>query len=666
MSESNKKRTNSFRKIFPSLFFSHKSKEKNSSKKNNSDNNSSKTNTYQNPRCITVKSGKYIPNTDDNDDRIYENLSLANRSQVDNDTQHIEMQSNHSSSSTLVSENIRSIINQKEIANLHVKNNIVYSARPQVPPKPNNKIMYSMPNRSNSGKSAQNPLYPDVYYHSMEKLSNKISPIDEMEIYRASQAQAHPTSVGAEIKKVSTKILISPKKEAEVRTIQPIRARSLSFERGKTHDTKLSNEVDKGTDRINKPYNYSAPTSPIAVSHKIPNMPTTVSPYELVRKTMMEAEERRNSLSRSSIHNKSTPSPSPQYMEPRVSTPIAKKQAISIDDSIEREKTRQKVEAFYWQKIKEQKQREDEYFLRQSLNSSLRSPVKYNTSYSNSNRSTPSSFALETKSCSLPRGKDLNLIINQPVYGAAPPFIRGAQERRTDSYIVNRIPNTVHDIVYRNPDKLIYRTSPLITRQSHSPIIQRGSLTQENKHVNQQTKRVSFEEHYSTNNTISTGDMLRADLVDLKSLGQYKHSRQNNDQNSCVKLSESVQGTLRGPPLPPVRTTSVGSAGKSYRIVDNKKIMLLTAGGYSVCSESESGSEASEIQKILQSNINKAYILVWDIKCNRKKHPNILIICIQYTNHDAVGTAPQSAHKGSTSFAHSRIKAVDSRLYEHP
>lgn len=585
MSENNKKRAGSFRKLFPNLFFSHKSKEKNANKDSNAKRatNSSKGNQYQNPRSIrSDKNGQGLEDSE----RIYENLT-THRPQSDNETQSNDISSHHSSSSTLVSESTKNkLIDTNQISEVESFAYTNFAARPQVPPKPFNEMAHS-PNRSNQVNNYDNTQFPDVYYHSLEKLTDKISPFDEIEIYRASQAQANPpASVGAEIKRVSTKFLISPKKEAEVRTIQPTRARSLSFDNNKEneqHDKKPNSY--KKQESITKPYNYSAPTSPMPISHKIPNMPKTVSPYEHVRKTMIETEEKRNSLSRTSLRNKSTPSPRSEYSQRMTPT----LQESSKQDSVEKEKTRQKVEAFYWQKLKELKQKEDEYLIRQSLNSSLKSPMRLKTS-ANSNCSTPNSFSyvMEPRSCSLPRGNDLkSYSMNQPIYTSM-PFTRGAPERRTDTFIKSRTSFDDPEIIYRHPEKLIARTMSPVFQERKMPIYYRGTIPQDNRNLGQ-SKRVSFEERYGKTGSDGKNSELK--------VSDYKvQNRQPPIDNKVNEL------TSRVPPRPPVRTTSVGGGKKMGH---NKNIVHVTSAGHSLCSESESGSEAGEIQRIMQDNAQK-------------------------------------------------------------
>lgn len=588
MSENNKKRAGSFRKLFPNLFFSHKSKEKNANKDAKKATESSKGNQYQNPRSIRSDiNGQGLEDSE----RIYENLT-THRPQSDNETQANEISSHHSSSSTLVSESTKNkLIDTNEVSEVESFAYTNYTARPQVPPKPFNEMAQSpqSPKQKKQVNSYEqrNTEFPDVYYHSLEKLPEKISPFDEIEIYRASQAQANPASVGAEIKRVSTKFIISPKKEAEVRTIQPTRARSLSFDNNKENeqDIKKSNSYKK-QESISKPYNYSAPTSPMPISHKIPNMPKTVSPYEHVRKTMIETEEKRNSLSRTSLRNKLTPSPRSEYNQRMTPT----FQENSKQDSADKEKTRQKVEAFYWQKLKELKQKEDEYLIRQSLNSSLKSPVRLKTS-ANSNCSTPNSFSfvMEPRSCSLPRGNDLkSYSMNHPIY-APMPFARGAPERRTDTFIKSRTSFDDPEVIYRHPEKLIVRAMSPVFQERKMPIYYRGTIPQANRNLGP-SKRVSFEERYGkTGHSVKSESALR--------VNDYKVQNQQPPNNNKVSELSS-----RVPPRPPVRTTSVRGGKK---IEHNKNIKHETSVGNSLCSESESGSEAGEIRRIMQDNAQK-------------------------------------------------------------
>ncbi|XP_013136540.1 PREDICTED: uncharacterized protein LOC106101754 isoform X3 [Papilio polytes] len=593
MTENSKKRSNSFRKIFPNLFFTHRSKDKNSSKeygashKNVAEINANK-NQYQNPRTLVDKKS-FIQESDTSQERIYENLAATHR--LEND-RIVDLSSNNSSSSTLVSDNIK---HPTDFADIPKNGNFytTYMARPQVPPKPQGEIMQSTSPRPQKVNDFNNSQYPDVYYHSLEKLIDKITPLDEIEIYKASQAQANPASVGAEIKRVSTKFLISPKKEAEVRTIQPTRARSLSLDKNNPRNTsKQSEDSAQNHDYVKKPYNYSAPTSPVAVNPKRPNIPKTVSPYGHVRKTMIETEEKRNSISRSSIGNKSTPSPRPQYLD--ITKPPTPRSSNGDND---KEKTRQKIEAFYWQKLKELKEKEDDHLLKQSLDNIHISPQKFNTVYSSSNCSTPSSFVIEPKSYSLPRGRDLNYNMAQPIY-ALPPFARGAPERRTDSFIRNRTADADADIVYRQMRKSSSRTtSPVVNRQM--PIFQRGSLTPDGRHNIYQPKRVSFEEQYAKTSLPNNSEVPKSVALDVKlSNDSYKILSARNALFTS-KINSSGSQDYGTPPKPPVRTTSVDSVGKINKIV-NKNTAYLTRGNHSVYSESESGSEAGEIQKILQ------------------------------------------------------------------
>lgn len=552
MSDSNKKRSGSFKKFFPNLFFRSKDKSKETSLKVAS--NSAKSNQYHDPRTV-MRSDKQ--ETSDNE-IIYENLK-PNRYD-DSESQSIDIiSSNHSSSSTLVSDSVKNRSQDSDVTSDKLTH---YAARPQVPPKPQGEM--NSPIQSSRKDTTQ---YPDVYYHSLEKMMDKITPLDDYEMYRASQVKAHPASVGAEIKRVSTKFLISPKKEAEVRTIQPTRARSLSFDHEKNRtEPQIGNENANKT-TVKKSYNYSAPTSPIPTNHKVPHMPKTVSPYELVRKNMIEAEEKRNSLSRTSLRNRLTLSRQ-EFGQPSLTSTL-KKENSKLDD----EKTRKKVEAFYWQKLKEMKAKEDEYYLGQSLNSSVQNPMRQ------FNSSTCKPLTVEPRCCSLPRGRDLQTVINQPMYYS--PFVRGAPERRTDTYLKSRTQCTDPEIIYRHPEKLSM-AQPV---QATTPIFQRGSLTRENI-TTSQPKRVSFEDNCSkTESDFKSGQK----IVNFN----YTTFNQNNAYSANAKNSE----VWKGPPRPPVRTTSVGV--KNLKLMNCRKIINLAGRSHYVYSESESGSEAGEIQRIL-------------------------------------------------------------------
>ncbi|CAH2103288.1 unnamed protein product [Euphydryas editha] len=555
MTDTNKKRGSSFRKIFPNLFFSNKSKEKtsikNSNLKMNSECSTSRSNHYQTPQPVFARYDNRIGGQREYDERIYENLSTTSFVPSVNDSNSIDILSHHSSNSTLVSENVKNLKHQNTaILNNNETNEVKYMARPQVPPKPQNETYASQ----------YEFTYPDVYYHSLEKNSSKISPLDKIEIYKASKnaSKTHmqPASVGAEIKKVSTKFLISPKKEADVRIIQPTRARSLSPDKVESNNIEGAKMIKK--ERIvEKSYNYSAPTSPVAISHKIPNMPSTVSPYEHVRKTMIEAEEKRNSINKY-YRNRFTPSP-------RSSTRISKSPLMSIErgnkEELFKKKTREKVEAFYWQKIKELKQKEDEYLLRQSLNLPVGEPKTYNRTYSNSTCSTPNTFITDSRSYSLSRGADINNDMNQAIY-SSPHFIRGALERRTDSYISSRTYRAETDVIYRNPSKLFENAKTYLKL----PSVQNMNTV----------SRYHTDSQESNNTRKSEPFRVKLDF----GAQNYKNSSQQ------------------------LRTASVTSSNSSYMVpmnnINDSKTTIR-----SMCSESESGSEVGEIQRILESRSQK-------------------------------------------------------------
>lgn len=644
MNDSNKKRTNSFRKLFPNIFFSHKSKDKPASKDTKNlkvrTENSLNSNQYHDPQTVTAKSSRV---SEVNDENIYENLTAPQYKQADIEIKTHDIPSNHSSSSTLVSESVKnkSFNNTDENEIVQYKENEYtgtdFSARPQVPRRPQNDGLMAKQNKKTTNDFG-NTNFPDVYYHSLEKLTDKITPLDEMQIYRASKIQANPAPVGAEIKKVSTTFLISPKKEAEVRTIQPNRARSLSLDKSneRSRDGHSEGNGRFREQTTKKAYNYSAPTSPMPVNHKIPHMPKTVSPYEHIRKTMIEAEEKRNSLSRSSNLNKSTPSPVPlDYNEMKTSRDNIKLEEVAV----EKEKTRQKVEAFYWQKLKEQKQKEDELLLRHSLNSPMRNHSTYSTAYSNSSCSTPNSFVVEPRSYSLPRGKDLRNCVNQPIYSAT-PFIRNAPERRTDTCIKSNTYSDHDIIVYRHPEKLFIRNNitPMVGLPDQRPIFHRGSLTRPTMDNNQQPKRVSFEEQYSSKSINEANESPKKVVTNLKETEGEKTI--NSPDERPPSLRAGNKGPSSVPPRPPVRTTSVNSTGKNPKVIYNNKRHgnVPTATGQLLYSESESGSEAGEIQRILQNNSRKGesilhifdFIVLFETFFSRFSYVSLLCVIFFY------------------------------------
>lgn len=597
MAENTKKRSNSFRKYFPSIFF--KSRDKNNTKDLKSAGKiesvkTTRSNKYENPQSTHLASngnagGLTQRNDDDISERIYENLStqpvrVDRPERISN-----EEDSKCSSSSTLVSVNT----GQRNKTYTKTTSSDLYTAsslaRPQVPPKPQHENIKLSPGNGN-GKYRKSDLsssdYPDVYYHSLEKLSDKItsSPIDKAELNNSSQSRATPASVSAEIKKVSTTFIISPKKEAEVRTIQPKRARSFSLEKETYCEV-----VNKGNDNIQikenhakKAYIYSAPTSPTPTNHKIPNTPATVSPYGSVRKSINEAEEKKNSLNRlttgrqvalstpTSVHssaNSVTYASSTELMEP-----------LKIS---QKEKTRQKVEAFYWHKLKELKVKEDDYLWKQSLNATHGSPCD-SISYLGAPDSSSSPRVLEPRSCSLPRTVNLKAYdMNQPTYTYYTPFVRGTPERKTDTSIKPR-KSCINDqeIVYRHSEKLLtvdYATVNKSMGARQSPGIQQDLSGY------QVPKRVSFED-----------DLSRP--VDLTKC--YVKTSGNSGPRKDTRLSISET-----PPKPPLRLSSVGCANKIHnrKIITSERKLIAPRVINSIYSESESGSEAGEIQRILQN-----------------------------------------------------------------
>ncbi|XP_073950856.1 coiled-coil domain-containing protein AGAP005037 isoform X6 [Choristoneura fumiferana] len=575
MSDSSHKRSNSFRKLFPSLFFSSKAKEKTHKHsqiklKKSSIDNSSNSNQYENPRSV-----KDAPSTNHDVGRIYENLAVGQfRSEFNSSTNNISS-SNHSSSSTLVSESIKKCQN----GNLPLTPMHDDTARPQVPRKPNNEL----PTTRNLNQNETSPTnhYPDVYYHSVEKLTERIlvSPVDEIEIHRAVESYAKPASVGAEIKKVSTKFLISPKKEAEVRTIQPIRARSFSFDNNNKNkcirDSSLDKHNNNSVEKVKKSYNYSAPTSPIPTNHKIPNMPKTISPYGHVRKSMNESEEKKNSLNRTWQKTSD-----PTAMSVRIGDSNDRlRDNIGNELTDTKEKARQKLEAFYWQKLRELKQKEDDYLLKQSVNPSLNNSVSNYDSSLNYNYSVPPLL----KANSLPREKNPAV---ESTYTTS-SFLRGAPERRTDTSIRNKSYYTDADIIYRHPEKLHWIHNKTADLRGENPLqaVPEFRKHYDHRSLSLQPKRVSFEEQY-----------------DYEKKNTPLEKLPFSDDTRTRILNGRSNRMLMIPPRPPVRTTSVN---KSNKIVYNHRIINPASASHSLYSESESGSEAGEIQRILHSSMRK-------------------------------------------------------------
>lgn len=491
MSEKKDKRRNSFRKLIPSLFSSKVRPKENETidpaiLKASLENNR-RDNQYENPK---------ITRNNVNDNSIYENLSVTSEIEIISDASI----SFDSSSSTLVGE---SASNNRNSTKTH-------NARPQVPPKPTNDSVVT-DNAENS------TCYPDVYYHSLEELTDNVTPLGEIEIHKATYRHRSPTAVGAEIKKVSTKFLISPKKEAEVRTNKPKRARSLSLdkEQSRRQAQPETESVNKGT--IQKPYTCSAPTSPMAKNHKIPSMPGKTSPYDTVRKALNDAETRRHSL-RKSV----SPTPADSHIDVnrnRSATPtsmrgssmetVSSQSKVSQGDISDREKTRQNVEAFYWKKLKELKIKEDELLkntLDKAINASSDEKLRYNE---NSNP--------------LSDNGDIRYKNNVSYIGRS-PFVRGAPERATDSMI--RPGQSV--IVYRRKNG-----PPDVYPKKHSSLIVDIARLQD-----QNTKRTSFD------------DTRRSNSLTNKRVSAPGCT---NEKSAPMKFPST-------PPTPPLRTTSVNSA----------------------------------------------------------------------------------------------------------
>ncbi|XP_045530767.1 uncharacterized protein LOC123718395 [Pieris brassicae] len=497
MGDNKKRKSSSFRKIFP--FFTKKCKPKHDDIPHISKRPSHNQvcNQYYNPQSV-IKDNK--ENVSEQTETIYENLSVPCT----------VAQSYKDKQSTKDS---KICIHNNDNWNQHQGTNY-----PQE---------LSLQNSHDTNSSIDLRQYPDTYYHSLDKLPSNTLHVDEKEIYKASQFQTNPESVGAEIKRVSTKFLISPKKEAEVRTIKPTRARSLSLSKNRlAQQPNLSKTYYENRD-VGKPYHYSAPTSPIAVGHRIPSMPLTHSPYESLKKNMLEAEEGRKSLSRMSIQSKSSAPP------------------IEGNKDV-KETARLKVEAFYWQKIKELKDQEDEYILKQTLNNMSPSP----NANTYSNCSSPSSFMMNSRSCSLPQDvrRRNNFIMSNNYLHLKPPFTRGISERRTDSFVRKISNNAEFDDYYHQ-------------KRTSTPIIHENKLYTNAERVQKCVNSTSHQ-------TIMAGRF-------------------------------SNQTITAGCPRPPIRTSSVRSSSSSHR--NNG---LVQTGRSALYFGSESGSDAGEI-KLLPMDINK-------------------------------------------------------------
>ncbi|XP_048488511.1 coiled-coil domain-containing protein CG32809 isoform X4 [Plutella xylostella] len=557
MAEIHRKRMGSFKKYLPSIFF--KSKDKQNTKElpaKSRDNRPLSSNQYEYPPCLNQ--GNASTNARDNtSERIYENLTVLKESvELNLDNEH---QSQNSSSSTLVN-SIETNTNDTIAYQYSTRedSNISHLARPQVPPKPQHENLTSHLTLVKQGTSSTE--YPDVYYHSVETIPDKIK-IDENKLHRynASSSRAHPASVGAEIKKVSTTFLISPKKEAEVRTIQPNRARSLSLDKEKSRAKK--NLQSHQNENVQRTYNYSAPTSPIPVNHKIPKMPATVSPYGSVRNTMSQAGEMQNT-------QKLTTKFEPKSIQSSENKSMDGQQSREpIYDSTQKEKNRQNVELFYWQKLKELKIKEDEYLLKQSLNTRTSTPIRQQ----NVNTENASGVQISgPRSCSLPRGVDsINYKLNKSIYGA-PSY--GTGQRRQEVLIAKNGKLMEQDVIYRHPEKINgshIRMRPSIVKNTLDPVYQEG-LCEE--YTYSSPKRVSFEEQKVS-----------------KTYGAIPNN--NSHSRTTKRLAVEV------PPRPPVRQSSAsGNVNRNQQYV--KKVLCVNN---SIYSESESGSEAGEIQRILQS-----------------------------------------------------------------
>lgn len=527
MADTKTKKSSSFRKIFP--FFNKKSKEKHNDISHTSKSmasNHQASNQYFNPQFIR-KCNKE-KGTEQNE-IIYENLSIPHSlAQTYIDHQGAELQ---------------------DYIKMCSHTNMSYNQQQKLINYPQESIVQNNHDVNSNGGYSQ---YPDTYYHSIDRLVSNLSPEEEKEISKASQVQANPQSVGAEIKRVSNKFLISPKTEASIRTIQPTRARSLSLNKHKhKNQSDLKSMYCENYD-VDKPYHYSAPTSPVSVGHRIPNMPLTVSPYESLKKKILEAEQGRKYLSRSSMQSKTS-----QSVPLRREASITPTSPTEINNVI-KDAARLKVEAFYWKKIKEMKVQEDEYILNKTHNSFP--PLPNVNTYSVSNCSSPSSFMLDSRSYSLPqdlrRRYNVNLLKNNYSYQKS-TFARSIHQR-TDNFVTNIKNSTESEKDFNHYSQ--HRTSP--------------SLTLGNELYSSEMKH------------------------DAKSVVQQCANFENSNQ-SLTSGGRSSQ-TDKRPPQPPIRTTSVGNS--TSRWTQN---IIQAGGSNTLYYGSESGSEAGEIRRMFQKEVNK-------------------------------------------------------------
>ncbi|CAK1554726.1 unnamed protein product [Leptosia nina] len=427
----NDKKKSSFRKIFPFLYSKSKDKRKEVPHiEKLAINNNQASNQYQNPQNVVSKNDRF--NVIEQNDRIYENLCMTPTS----------CKSHHQVTDTYNSTKRRQQINEEHHTLIQSKDQ--YS--PQTSPIFNN-----------SQHPSNMSYYPDIYYHSVERLADKVLVVDR-EVLRASQVRRDPESVGAEIRKVSTKFLVSPKKEATVRTMKPIRANSFSIRDSEPVELR---KVNRDTGSLRRAYHYSAPTSPISVGHRIPTMPTTVSPDEKFRKSLLEAEVSRTSLSRTSERSKSTP---PTSLFRETDSPIL----YSETKRSSKEVARQKVEAFYWQKIKEMKDQDDLNLLQNLL------PLKYNTLSTSNTINTGETTYLNS------------------------PFRRGVPERRTDTYIHSSAsyytdPQKSNSVIVGNQTPA-RGTPPIRLRRNEDNI----SITSTNSKLSKCSKNTSSMNTFST------------------------------------------------------------------------------------------------------------------------------------------------------------------------
>lgn len=551
MNNEKKKRTSSFRKIFP--FFGSKSKEKyihkNAHEKDSLE--QSKSNQYENPRSVNNKN-------DRDTERIYENLKNDHEKQLDIDSYTNTSASCVSSNSTLVSAQINTLKLQDN-NNIDANNdndNFDRGLKHRVIANSNQNTNVSSSYSSSDIVSdkiinSDQVKYPNVYYHSLEK-SNRTSPLDNIEVYKnvnTSSSRTNPVPVAAEIKSFSTKFLISPKKEADVRTIQQLRAKSLSVENNESSNVNLIKNV-----KSKKSYVYSAPTSPLPNNMKIPNMPKTVSPYEHVRKTLNESEEKKTISRKVESNSPKMTTLNKPYLVTAQINDLQFKHEIQKDinglkekDTMQKGVARHNIEAYYWRTLKEIKGKEDDYYRNHSL------------SYTNHYKP-----YTQVRSLSLPRGKDLQKYsAQQALYNNN--FRQNVEKRINERKLsVNSEANS-EIIIYRHPEKNVN-----YTRQGNS--VDQSQLV---RIFHRESEEPNIYMNYSPTNRVSSeSDASRLNIPIRATEDNLTLNRRllmrNNIKDQDVNMSyENKNYTTRSAPQPPQRTSSIRQKTMKQPIVND-------------------------------------------------------------------------------------------------